>query len=129
LGEGDDAFAASDRGEMLVLLRGAAGLSNGASADHHGGYIGLDHQRLAELFHDQGDIDRPAAKAAELLRQRRGQQPKLGECRPIPLPAVLAFQRFAALVEIVLAGRPFRDRVTKHVLLVSVIEVHAGVPC
>ena len=53
-----------------------------SAAEHHRGQKRFKHQRLAERLHQNGDLDRTAADAAVLFRERNAQPAEFGECRP-----------------------------------------------
>src|SRR5262249_20239879 len=108
----------------LIFLRSASRARDGASAGHHRLHVRLDHERLAELLHHYEDVGGPAAEPAVLFRQRRGKQAKFREHRPILLPCIVGGEHGAALVEIVLGGKPFRERLAQEILFVSEIEIH-----
>src|SRR5262249_16920550 len=95
---------------------------------HHGAEVGLDDERLTELLHDDHVLDRAAAQAAQLLRERRAQDAQLlGEGLPDlrPLARLLAHHG-AALLELVVVRQVRRDRVAQHRLFFGEAEIHSS---
>ena len=119
-GESDDGFARRDLVQPFLLLRVCAAVLEEAAADHNGRHIGLHHQRLAELFHQNHDVDRSAAKAAIGFRQRRRHQAQLRELLPV-LDAVarLAARDLLEMLEGVVVGQIFLDRIAQERLLLG----------
>ena len=71
--------SAGDRGQQLFLLGVRAARLQEARRDHGVLQIGLDHQRLAELFGDDHRFNGRAAQTAEILGDRGAEQAHLGE--------------------------------------------------
>jgi hypothetical protein len=110
-----------DRG----LLCGTTGQAQCGTAEHHGRQIGLEDQSAAKGLHDQHDLDRAAAKAAEFLGERQTQQPELGILPPqCPAPALGLGAVGATLGKAVVVGEQPVDAVAQQTLLVGQLEVH-----
>src|SRR6185369_4407117 len=100
-----------------------------AAADHDGGEIRLQHQRLAERFHHNHGLDRAGAKAAVGFRKRQAQQALLGELAPDGLaPAALFFLVLLARIEIVGVGQETVDAFLEKALLLGQIKIHVFFP-
>src|SRR5437867_1898678 len=96
-----------------------------AAADHDGGEIRLQHQRLAERFHHDHGFDRAGAKAAIGLRKGQTQQALLGELAPDGLaPAALLLLVLLARIEIVGVGQETVDAFLEKALLLGQIKIH-----
>src|SRR5438445_6006922 len=96
-----------------------------AAADHDGGEIRLQHQRLAERFHHDHGFDRAGAKAAIGLRKGQTQQALLGELAPDGLaPAALLLLVLLARIEIVGVGQQTVDAFLEKALLLGQIKIH-----
>src|SRR3954470_1444609 len=96
-----------------------------AAADHDGGEIWLQHQRLAERLHHDHGLDRAGAKAAIGFRERQAQQALLGELAPDGLtPAAFFLLILLARVEIVGVGQQTVDAFLEKALLLGQIKIH-----
>jgi uncharacterized circularly permuted ATP-grasp superfamily protein len=98
-----------------------------AAADHDRLHERLDHERFAELFHDDHGIDRAAAKAAILFRERRREQTKLRELLPVlRLPAFVAARDLLEILEGVVVREKLRDGVAQKRLFFGEREIHCA---
>ena len=129
IGEGEDGVARDDLADQLVGAGRLAVLEE-AAADHHGGQVGLHHQGLTQLLHDDHVVGGPAAQAALVLGERGAQDAEfVGEGLPdLRPPAGLGLQRRAALVEAVVVGQVAGDGVAQHRLFFGEAEVHRSSP-
>ena len=95
------------------------------AADHDGGQIRLEHQRLAERFHHDYGLDAAAAEAAVLFGEGKTKQALLGELAPDSLaPAALLLHVFLALLEVIGVGQEAVDALLEKALLLGQIEIH-----
>ena len=60
----DSSLAEMEGFEQFLLLRGGSGKDQQPRAQPDGGYVRLDHQRLADRFHRAHHVQRAAAEAA-----------------------------------------------------------------
>ena len=98
LREGKGLAAVDDAGDVRGLLFGRAAMAQEAAAEHHGGQIRLQHQRLAQRFHHDHGFDAAGAEAAIVFGERQAEQALLGELAPDALaPAALLRHVFLAL--------------------------------
>ncbi len=96
-----------------------------AAADHDGGEIRLQHQRLAERLHHDHGLDAAGAEAAIGLRKGQAEQTLLGELAPGGLaPAALLFHVFLAGIEVVGVGQQTIDAIFEKPLLLGQIKIH-----
>src|SRR5262245_29296626 len=96
-----------------------------AAADHDGGEIRLQHQRLAERLHHDHGLDRAGAEAAIGLCEGQAQQALLGELAPDGLaPAALLLLVLLARIEIVGVGQQTVDAFLEKALLLGQIKIH-----
>ena len=96
-----------------------------AAADHDGGEIRLQHQRLAERFHHDHGLDRAGAEAAIVFGERQAEQALLGELAPdAPAPAALLRAVFLARVEVVGISQQAVDAFLEKPLLLGQIKIH-----
>ena len=78
------------RQHRLTFGRRAQGGDQPAT-QHHRREIRFEHEALAEGFHQDGELDRAAADAAVLRRERQTEPTELGELRPdLAVPAGIA---------------------------------------
>jgi hypothetical protein len=92
---------------------------------HHRGQIGLHDQRLAEGLHHTHQIDRAAAEAAIVGRERQAGEAHLGQGRPYSrAPTRLGGNDLPARLEVIILGEEAPDRICEELLLFVVIEVH-----
>ena len=111
LREGKGLAAVDDAGNMRGLLLGRTAVAQEAAADHDGGEIRLQHQRLAERLHHDHGLDAAGAEAAIVFRERQAEQALFGELAPDAFaPAALLRHVFLALLEIVGICRAARRR-------------------
>ena len=125
LGEGKGLAAVDDSRDVRGLLLGRTAMAQETAADHHGGKIGLQHQRLAERFHHDHGFDAAGAEPAIGFRKRQAEQALLGE--PVPdrfAPAALLRHVFLALVEIVGIGQETVHAFLEQPLLLGQIKIH-----
>ena len=103
-----------DTGEQRLLLR-----RRGAALDEARGEqqrkIRLDHQRLAEGFHHAHQIDRAAAEAAVLGRDRQAGEAHLRELRPGLSAPALAGDDLAPRFKVVALRQISADRVGEQI--------------
>ena len=118
-------FALGDLRQQRLLLRGGARQADRRTGQHHCGDVRFDHQRAAELFHDQHGLDRSAAEAAILFSERQPEQAEFGELRPQRrAPAVRLLQVALARLEAVVVRHQAGDAVGQQPLVVGEIEIH-----
>jgi len=129
-GEGECRLALDDAADHLGCAF-AAGAPQKAAADDHGAQVRLDHQRLAELFHDHHHLGRPAAQPAKLFRERGAQDAKiLGQGSPdFWSPAGGRSHGGAALVEVVGVSQERREGVAQQGLFFGEGKIHRGLSC
>ncbi len=117
--------AVDDAGNVRGLLLGRTAMAQEAAADHDGGEIRLQHQRLAERLHHDHGFDRAGAEAAIGLRERQAEQALLGELAPDGLaPAALLLLVLLARIEIVGVGQQTVDAFLEKALLLGQIKIH-----
>ena len=124
VGECKDVLARHDAAKVFFLLRIRAALEETTTANN-ARHVRLDHEALAELFHDDHRINRAATKAAIFFAERCHQETKLSKlCPHFRTPARFGRDDLAARVEIILLADQPREAVADHVLLFGEIEVH-----
>ncbi len=125
VGEGEHQFAAGDGGQQGLLLRGAAGITNQASAEHDAGQVGFERQAATEHFHHQHAVDGVAIETAEVLGEGQGEDAEFGEGGPGgAIEAVRRLGHGAAVFEAVVAGIEAAQGVLQGDLFFRVVEVH-----
>ena len=117
--------AVDDARDMRGLLLGRTAASQEAAADHHGGQIRLQQQRLAQRLHHDHGLDRAGAEAAVVFRERQAEQPLFGELAPDRLaPAALLRAVFLARIEVVGVVQEPVDAFLEKPLLLGQIKIH-----
>ena len=125
LREGKGLAAVDDAGNVRRLLLGRTAAAQEAAADHDGGEIRLQHQRLAQRLHHDHGLDRAGAEAAVVFRERQAEQALLGELAPDRLaPAALLRRVFLARVEVVGVVQQPVDAILEKPLLLGQIKIH-----
>ena len=124
-GEGELLLAFDHRRQQRLLLRLAAGRGDHAAAQHDGRQERLEHQAFAELLHDDHGLDRAAAVAAILFRERHAEPAQLGELRPVlRQPAAFGRGDLAAILERVLVANEALGAVLQLLLFVGKRQIH-----
>src|SRR5262245_33170635 len=83
----------------------------------------------AERLHQDGELDRAAAAAAVLRRERQAEPAELGKRGPdLRAPAGLAVGDLAETAVVVALGQEFFRAVAQDVLLGAVSEIHGNGP-
>ncbi len=96
-----------------------------AAGDHDSRDIRLQHQCLAERFHDDHGLHGAGAEAAVFLGEGKAEQALLGELAPDRFaPAALFLHVFLALLELVGIGEQPVDAIFEEPLLLGQIEIH-----
>ena len=114
---------------MFFLLGGRACHAQQIAAGDNGWNERLNHQALAEFFHDDERVDCTTAKATHGLRQWGHHQAHLSHFSPdLRPPACFGMNGLATRIEIILLLDQLCDRVPQHVLFVGKIEIHVDVP-
>ena len=129
VGEAEAQIACGDPAdEFAALFRGRGMLDERAAGDDRL-EIGLERQRLAEFLHHDHRLDRAAAEAAVLLRERRAKQTHVGVFPPKRLAKAdrRRLVGFARLEPIPILHQA-RDIVAQHLLLAAQFEIHDQSP-
>ena len=125
LRKGKGLAAIDDGGDVRRLLLGRAAMTQEAAGDHDRRQIRLQHQRLAQRFHDDHRLDSAGAEAAVGFREGQAEQALLGELAPDGFaPATLLLHVFLPLLKLVRIGEQAVDAIFEEALLLGQIEIH-----
>src|SRR5215469_968713 len=125
MGERNSEAATRDPGDYLSALLGTAAVAQETAAEHHGSEIRFERQGLAERFHRDHRLDRPAGGAAVTLGEGQPQQPELGILRPqLAAPALRVLGVGLALLERVTIAEQAIEAFLQQPLLFAEIEIH-----
>src|SRR5260370_9624916 len=111
--------------QKFLALGPRSGLLDGPAREHDRFQKWLDHEIAAELLHDDHARQRARAKTAKIFRERRRQQPKLGEGSPMPsAPAFFGRDDLAARVDIILVTEQALNAIAQELLVLCKLNIH-----
>ena len=129
VGQRQHQFAAGDGRQQCFLLRGTAGITDQAAAEHDGRYIGLQREAAAEHFHDQHGVDGRAVQSAEIFMKGQGEDAEIGKSFPrFAIETIGRFRQRTAVLEGVILGDETAQGVLQCELFFGVVEVHGQSP-
>src|SRR6185437_3862624 len=119
-------IARRDRADEVGALLVARRVLHEGAAQYDGLKVGLERQRLAELFHHDHGLDRAAAKAPVAFSKGRAEEAHLGVIAPQGLAPALPGRPIglARLEPVTVLHQP-RDIVAQLLLFGAELEVHA----
>lgn len=106
-------------------MLGRSSLFDQAAGEHDRLDERLDHEMATEFLHDDHGRQRPAAEAAGVLGERRGEQTQFGEGFPmLAAPAFFARHDLAPRVEAIQVAQLALDAGSQQFLLFRELDIH-----